>query len=181
MRLFIAFPLKDTLKSSLHKIAYPLQNIMKATWVAPQNYHITIQFLGEVDSKMVPVIDKKLTEIQSVFIPFICHFSTISYFPYPNRPKALIVSIIKNPSMELLAQKIQSKMKEIDFIPNSPFIPHMTLARFKNNFGIGPLIPGLVPINKSQEISRFALIQSILSSDGPTYQDLKTYSIEKGS
>jgi 2'-5' RNA ligase len=181
MRLFIAFPLEENFKESLYQFANPLRATMKATWVAPQNYHITIQFLGEVGPAMVTVIDKKLSEIQSNLQPFMCCFNNVSYFPNINRPKTLVVSIQKNPSMELIASIIRQKMKEIDLEQTSPFTPHLTLARFKNNFGIGGMIQGLASINKTQNISRFALIQSLLSSNGPTYQELRTYSIEKGS
>jgi 2'-5' RNA ligase len=180
MRLFIAFPLQDSFRSSLYQKISFLQKTMKATWVSPQNYHITIQFLGEVEPGMVQVIDNKLREIPSLAFSIVCKFTSVSYFPDPNRPKALIASIEHNISMDLIAKKVHDKMKEIDFPIKSPFIPHLTLARFKNNFGAGGLIP-VIPISQFQEISQFALIHSILSSEGPTYQEIKTYSIKKGS
>lgn len=180
MRLFIAFPLEKTFCSSLYQKVLPLQKTLKANWVVPQNYHITIQFLGEVEPNMVNVIDRKLEEIPSQPLSILCKFTSVSYFPNPNRPKALVVSIEKNLSMDLISKKIHDKMKEIDFPITSPFIPHLTLARFKNNFGSGGLIP-VVPVSQFQEISQFALIHSVLSSEGATYQEIKIYSIKKGS
>jgi RNA 2',3'-cyclic 3'-phosphodiesterase len=181
MRLFIAFSLNQTFKSTLYQATNPLRSTIKATWVAPQNYHITIQFLGEIASKMVPVIDAKLSEVETLPQPLMCVFQSIAYFPNQNRPKALIVTLLKNPALELLAHTIQKKMTEIDLKPDCPFAPHLTLARFKHDFRIDGMLPGIVLVNQLQNIARFALIQSILSSVGPTYQEIKTYTLEKGS
>lgn len=181
MRLFIALPLEEEWNQSIFQLTNPLRNSLQATWVAPHQYHITLQFLGEVETTMVKVIDQKLSEVCSMIEnPVKCCFQSVTYFPDYNRPKALVLSLIKNPILEILSQLVQKKMTEIDLPRKSPFILHVTLARFKQPFRPTGALP-VIPFVKMLEINRFAFIQSTLNSSGPIYTEIKSYSLVKGS
>lgn len=181
MRLFIALPLEESLNQSIFQITTSLRSSIRATWVAPHHYHLTLQFLGEVDPQLVKLIDQQLSDIPKLEKPITCCFQSITYFPDQNRPKALVLSLLNNPILMMLGQTIHQKMTEINFPPKSPFVPHVTLARFKQYFGPGRSLPGAVSVFKTIQIHRFALIQSTLSSTGPTYSEIKSYSVVKGS
>jgi 2'-5' RNA ligase len=179
MRLFIAFPIDSILKNNISKMTDSLKKEMKATWVQPFNYHITIQFLGEIEPEMVTVIDRNLNDINTGLRSFICQFQSITYFPTMQRPKTLIVALKKNEIMNQIASVIHEKMAQIDLPNKTPFTPHLTIARFKTNYGVGEPFQKTIHVNQIAKISKFELIQSVLRNEGPLYKDLKSYSLEE--
>lgn len=62
MRLFIAIELPDELKDRLAGLKTV---IPAANWVKRAGYHLTLSFLGEVDSDRVPALTAALSSIQS--------------------------------------------------------------------------------------------------------------------
>jgi 2'-5' RNA ligase len=179
MRLFIAFPIDSILKNNISKMTDSLKKERKATWVQPVNYHITIQFLGEINPEMVPVIDRNLIEINKGLTSFLCQFQSVTFFPTIQRPKTLVVSIKKNEVMNQIASVIHGKMAQIDLLNQTPFAPHLTIARFKTNYGVGEPLQKPIHVNQITKISKFELIQSVLRNEGPLYKDLKSYSLEE--
>ena len=61
MRLFIAVDLPEEVKNELGRV--PKQSgLGKITYVKPENIHLTLKFLGEVDEGNVEKIKQKLEE-----------------------------------------------------------------------------------------------------------------------
>ena len=62
MRLFVAFKLPDNLISSFHEIQKNIkQNIeknFKIKWVEPENIHLTLKFLGEINFDSLDKLEK---------------------------------------------------------------------------------------------------------------------------
>lgn len=49
MRAFLAVPLDETLRAAVHRAVEDLRGAgADVAWVAPENFHVTLQFLGEV-------------------------------------------------------------------------------------------------------------------------------------
>ena len=180
MRLFIAFPVDSITKGFIFSKTKHLRNIWKGSWVHPDNYHVTIQFLGETDPDMISVIDRNLNQIKNTVNAFQVNFKTVSLFPNVNRPKALVVTTVFNLTMNDIADSIQKKMKEIELIPDSPFTPHLTIARFKIKQDYHDLVTEPINIDLNENISKFSLIESILRKDGAIYKEIKSYTLKEG-
>src|SRR3546814_4266599 len=61
MRLFVALALPDHLRSRLAELCSGLPG---ARWVAPENLHLTLRFIGEVDGRDAEDIDVALSGIR---------------------------------------------------------------------------------------------------------------------
>ena len=78
LRLFIALELDDTLRRNLKRVQAQLQDaencgaVSRAIvrWVAPQNIHLTLKFLGNTNSDRVPALKNALARIAQNTAPF---------------------------------------------------------------------------------------------------------------
>ena len=73
MRLFIAALIPDTVRDALHQAREQLQRAAPdraLRWVAPENYHITLLFLGEQDEARLPAIVQAMEAARAGVPPF---------------------------------------------------------------------------------------------------------------
>ncbi|MFC4545456.1 RNA 2',3'-cyclic phosphodiesterase [Paenactinomyces guangxiensis] len=143
-RLFVAVPLPAAQKKLLdswgreRKREWPF-----GRWVFREDYHITLQFLGncseEQIKKMIPALHKLAAE-QAVFSLAVQGLGT---FGRPEQPRILWAGV--GGELELLhqlQQQVVQSLAPIGFLPDDrPYRPHITLARKyqKNHFPLQSL------------------------------------------
>src|SRR5438105_5192207 len=66
-------------------------NVVK--WVEPENLHVTLLFLGEVDDREVPQVCRVVGEGVSGRAPFTMSVEGLSCFGNPRRPRTLWVGV----------------------------------------------------------------------------------------
>ncbi len=171
MRGFIAIPLTDFVRAEVEELlsALPIAAGIKAA--PPENLHITLRFLGEIEGKPLEKTVKILAEIAGETAPFAIEFQSLGQFPRRGMPKSLWLGIKPSPELEALGAKIREKVPYGD---DKPFSPHITLARVKQ---FGPEEAAYVDAfyrQKSgaftgQQVGAFALMESILRPKAPEY------------
>ena len=78
-------------------------------------------------------------------------------------------------SLQRLQAEIEGKLEEEHFpIENRPFQAHATIGRIKGRVNL-PAVPTLK--SELRLFNKIVLFQSTLSSDGPHYEILKTFSL----
>jgi RNA 2',3'-cyclic 3'-phosphodiesterase len=178
--MFIAVDVSS--KDNIEKLQHKLQ--ISAGWntlllkpVSKQSFHFTLIFLGEVTINSVDKIKTNLSEIQ--FEPIELTYTGIGGFPNSNAARVIWIGVDAEGGRKLtdIAEKVRSKIKEIGFMPDKPFIPHMTLFRIKT----GKL---KITTKLSSEydhisygsdiINKVHLKRSDLTSSGPIYTDIFT-------
>jgi 2'-5' RNA ligase len=177
MRTFIAVDISS--KNSIKKLQQELSDI--ARWrdyevrpVEEQNLHFTVIFLNEVDQVTIEKIKNKLSELN--FEPIKITYSSIGGFPSPNLANVIWVGVDEEGKRKLvsLAESVISKMKDIGFRPDKPFIPHMTIFRIKR--GKLRLDHILSTYDKKtfgdDVIEKLCLKVSTLTRYGPIYSDI---------
>jgi RNA 2',3'-cyclic 3'-phosphodiesterase len=177
-RIFIAVDASS--KDTIEKLQSNIQ--ISAGWnsqllkpVSKQNFHFTLFFLGEATIKTIDIIKAKLSEIK--FEPIKITYSGIGGFPNSNDVRIIWIGVDAEGGRKLigLAEKVRSKMKDIGFMPDKPFTPHMTLFRIKT----GKLKMATKLLSEydripfgSEIISKVHLKRSDLTSSGPIYTDI---------
>lgn len=174
MRLFVALSLPDGV---IARLAIMCSGIPGANWVAPENMHITLRFIGEVDEPTAEEINYVLSQLEAdAFSLEICGLDT---FGRGSHPHALWVAVKASPELLHLQSKIESTIVRAGLPPEGrKFTPHVTLARMNrpdvgrvqsfiegnNLFHAGPFT-----------VSQFTLFESRMGNGGPIYDPLADY------
>ena len=180
MRLFIAIDIDD--KNILYEIEriqkYLINEGVKGTFPSKDQLHITVKFLGEVLDEKIDSIDNKLKTIK--FSPFILKFNGITGFPSIRSPRVVVVEIDENTSLQYLFKEIERNMVSLGFKKEKrSFSPHLTIARVKKAWSWKKYISDkLLSLSFNYEylVNSFKLKSSVLTPNGPIYNDLFIYS-----
>ncbi|MEN8192950.1 MAG: RNA 2',3'-cyclic phosphodiesterase [Bacteroidota bacterium] len=184
IRLFIALILNDKILQEivdLRKEFYPEDN--SARWEKKERLHITLKFLGEVDSSLVSEIDNKLESIFKNYNQIDFIFSKFRVIKKHSIPKILWLGIKRNNLLESLYSDIDIELSKLGFEREErKYNPHITLLRMKGKEKLSKierLIQNQIEVNNTF-IDEAALIKSELHPKGSTYTRIKSYKLNKG-
>jgi len=91
LRLFCAVEIDETVRRRLLEFQDELRGAAGIKWVAPENLHITIKFLGDVEASRVPRVAAALAEAASSVPPFEISIRGAGAFPGLSRPRVVWV------------------------------------------------------------------------------------------
>ena len=154
----------------------------RINWVDPDNIHITLKFFGETEVSRIPEIKDHLEQIASGFQSFEIHLEDAGVFGSIYKPRVLWIGIKENEMLKKMGQEVLDKMDKIGFKKDRQnFVPHLTLGRIKytdNKQQFFDIVGKYKDVKiKSELVDRFYLLESKLSSSGPTYTVLDTFDL----
>jgi RNA 2',3'-cyclic 3'-phosphodiesterase len=128
VRLFVALDLPFELRERLSRLTGGLPG---ARWVPPENYHLTLRFLGEMPGHRAEELDMALSALRGR--GFTLLLGGVGVSEKAGRPVSLWAAVQRNPQLEHLQSKIETAVQRIRFDPERRrFNPHITLARLDN-------------------------------------------------
>jgi 2'-5' RNA ligase len=128
MRLFVGLDLPWELRQRLSELAVSLPG---ARWVPPENLHLTLRFLGEVQPNQAEDVDLALAALRGRRL--VLEMSGVGTVNRAGREVALWAGIARNQALEHLQAKIETAMQRAGLAPEKRrFTPHVTLARLDN-------------------------------------------------
>lgn len=179
-RLFVSIPLpkvyQDLLAACQERDRY-----RGLRYVAQDQFHMTVCFLGDVNEQLLPVIADALAPVAQGRANFPLEFERIGLFPTKVRLPNMIWAFFKeNEAFEVLVRDVKTALIKADpfFLPLREEwrkdIPHVTLARFRG---------GDYPRQAQQpsqampslQVDRLELMDSVLYPDGPFYKSLAEF------
>jgi len=177
MRAFIAIEMPEEIKEILLEAQEQI-NTEKAKIRPAKAFHLTLKFLGEVEEKKIEEIKSALKEIK--FKKFNTSLTNIGVFPDENYIRVVWVGLDDSESkITNLQKEIDSEIELLGFKKDTRFHPHLTLARVKFVEDKERFIKNLKEIKikkESFQITEFKLIKSVLTPEGPIYEDLASFS-----
>jgi len=185
MRAFIAIDLAPEIKgqlASLVKVLKPIASNIK--WVAPENYHLTLKFLGEISEAQAEVVKQVLSEIAKRNSQFrLLMRGTGSFPPGQSRLRVIWVGVSAGNELLILQKDIEESLAERDFPPEErPFSPHLTIGRAREPQKQERLKAELERFSQkefgSMIVKEITLFQSILRPEGPQYKALSNFQLE---
>ncbi|MFH1678513.1 MAG: RNA 2',3'-cyclic phosphodiesterase, partial [Candidatus Omnitrophota bacterium] len=97
MRTFIAIELPEEIKNILGEIQDKLkQTRADVKWVQPQNIHLTLKFLGEINEDLVKKIASALNEIAQENSSFNLRLYELGAFPKIKYPRVIWIGAANN-------------------------------------------------------------------------------------
>ncbi len=141
-----------------------------ARWIDPENYHVTLRFIGDIDGVAANEIASMLFRVDRK--PFEVKLQGLTSFG-GRKPRAVVATIAPSkPLMELQAE-LERMMQRIGLNPEGrKFIPHVTLARLHDasdqDVADYLSLRGYFP-SKAFMAERFVLFSSRASTGGGPY------------
>jgi 2'-5' RNA ligase len=179
MRCFIAISLPEEVRRRLEQIQRELKKFnADITWTRPEGIHLTLKFLGEVESNTLPQVKSVVEQAALVEKKFRITTDKAGVFPHPHRPRVLWIGIKEGvePSGRI-ASFLEEKLEPLGYPREErAFNPHLTLGRVRSSKNIEPLMeyffhqlnvePMIIPAEA------LSLYQSVLTPSGAEYQVL---------
>ncbi len=179
-RLFVALELSQELKDSaiLLKDENPLlaknRNIR---WTKAENLHLTLCFLGNTRTSLIPKIIKELDFVARDFDSFSLSFYGLGLFFTQNRPQVIWIGVENQDLLRPLYNKTIRRISIVDNIKKPRFSPHVTLARINERASqeTTEMIRALASKNETTrfgtlKVDHMSLFESILKPTGPVYK-----------
>jgi len=128
MRLFFGINFDEKLKERFRNVIEVMkEDIIKGRLINPENIHMTLVFLGEVEEEMVIKLNNILDNIN--IQAFNINLSNLGTFPKKDGD-ILWIGIDDNPILEEVVKKLTTQLKDLGFtIENRPYTPHITIGR----------------------------------------------------
>ncbi len=176
MRAFVAIDLPAAVVDALELVqaAIPCGRLVPA-----DNLHLTLAFLGEVDTAALSVLHEHLTGVAAA--PLDLTLAGLDLFG--GRAPAVLFIQARGAGLTALHDKVRSAARAAGLqLERRRFRPHVTLARFKPGMGrgdqarLGRFLEGqadfaLPPV----PVDHFSLYRSTLRPDGARHEALATY------
>ncbi|MFC1708516.1 RNA 2',3'-cyclic phosphodiesterase [Candidatus Omnitrophota bacterium] len=181
IRTFIALEISDGVKEQISQIQEKFKQTesLKAKWVAKENVHLTLKFLGDTQLKHVEKIKDKLKECLQNEKAIDCNLSNIGVFPNERFTRVIWVSIKGGDAQIIdMAKKLDKTLCKLGFKKEKrEFKTHITICRPKQILEYNQFKATLDKINrdfqpKSFSINKVSFFESKLTPQGPIYTSL---------
>ena len=176
-RLFIALTPPPAVRALVSELAEPLPGV---DWIAPENFHITLRFLGDVPEEAREAMTARLASIRVE--PFILPVEGLGTFPPDAPPRVIWTGVGRgHPRLYQLRQRLDDSLLAAGLnLDVRTFHPHITVARCsqtplpairrwlreKGEFAAAPF-----------RVDSFELYSSRLGPAGPVYTVLRRFGL----
>ena len=174
IRTFWAIDLPRETKNVLSALQAGLRTKMPAaSWPPPENFHLTLAFLGNIQEASLHEVLEAGRRVALAHSPFTLSSSGLGAFPDPKRARILWLGLEANASVANLARDLQGAMGQLGLVlDEKPFIPHLTLARFRHPAAIH-LEPSKLAV--SVDVKELVLFESRVGPKGSIYTALGSF------
>jgi RNA 2',3'-cyclic 3'-phosphodiesterase len=190
MRLFVALDLPTEVRAALVDLIVELKPLCRAaSWARPEGMHVTLKFIGhaiaDVDAGKLDAARASLRTVRSA-APVEIRYRGIGFFPNARRPRVMWCGIDASANLAPLAADIERSLEPLG-IPREerPFLPHLTIARFKSAEGVNAVARKSVEFAErdfgSSRETEFYLFESKLKPGGAEYRRIESYSFVRNA
>jgi len=131
MRVFVAINPTEAVRSRVKAAARPLREAgFPIRWVADENVHLTMKFLGEVPEERLEDLYRVVDEAAECVSSFDMNLKGFGAFPSPRRPSVVWAGIDLDPALVELQGQIEDALAKLGYPrEDRRFHPHLTLGR----------------------------------------------------
>jgi RNA 2',3'-cyclic 3'-phosphodiesterase len=171
VRLFIAIPACSQVIDATENLKKINSHLTGIRWVQPENLHLTVLFIGEVNPIYVSFILSAMKAVCDKFLPFTLSFESFTHEGGRHlHPSMVWARFERNIHYSELVQMIREQLHPVLQL-NTAFkdpVPHITLARIRSG-----KLPSLnVPFHCTIEFRELELLRTIRTKIGVTYSTI---------
>jgi 2'-5' RNA ligase len=167
LRLFLALELPDAVSEQLR--TWAPEHLSRGR--IPESFHVTLAFLGSRLRSELPGILEALRDAAADAIPF-----TLTPARY-RETRSVGMLVLEDPSGEAtrLADDVQGRLEMLGVYRREarPWLPHVTVLRFRERPRLSPPLPEIEPFAPSEA----AAFLSRLHRTGARYEVLERYAL----
>jgi RNA 2',3'-cyclic 3'-phosphodiesterase len=179
IRSFVAVEISDEVREELKAFQQDLKKAgARVGWVAPENIHLTLVFLGDVFRSQVEPLANALDAVAAQTAPFRYDVAGSGFFGSPRSPRVLWVGVNEQGhTVAGLQARVAAAVRGLGLeVEDRPFHAHVTLGRVHTRDGVDELTSLLASAKStnygSVEVHRLRLMQSHLEHQGVRYSVL---------
>ena len=185
MRLFVSVDLPDDLAESVADLQTEFGDASGLNFTDPEQAHLTMKFLGEVDEDRLPALESELAAaVENAGVsPFTGRFGGLGVFPSLDYISVVWLGVERGgEELTRLHEAIEERTTAMGFEPEShDFTPHVTLARMEHAGGkdhVQELVRERDPTVGEMTVAEVRLTESTLTDAGPVYSTLESFPLE---
>ena len=148
-------------------------------WVEPSNLHLTLKFLGDVDSREIHEACQAVQEAVGDLAPFEFQLRGAGAFPNANRPRTVWLGVGEGcEQLVALNERIEPPLEKLGFRREARrYQPHLTIGRVRRGGPALVELGKLIGENADLQVGRTTVAEVIVFSSeldrsGPTYEAL---------
>ncbi len=180
MRAFIALPLPEQVRGPLAALQHQLDEAgADVKWVAPDQLHVTLKFLGEIPPPDAAAVETLLRSVAAQTPSFALSAGAVGAFPSLRAPRVIWVGLTAGRERAIgLAQAIEASGTAVPgwVREERPFAAHITLGRVRSPRGRDALAAQMAKAVWEAPlpwlVERMTLYQSVLGAGGSQYTPL---------
>ncbi len=183
LRLFIALELPPEARLALGRTVDTLRasGVASLRWMAAENIHLTLKFLGDVTPHRVPELGDALAAAAKGHAPFTLHLAEGGVFPSIRAPQVVWVGLQGDlAALKAVQTDVAHSLAEMGFpVEARPFVPHLTVARARGRLSADErtrLASVLQQMEAADQhafpIEKVSLVKSTLLPSGAVYDHL---------
>ena len=180
VRTFVAVEIDEVIRRAAADLVDELRAVSSEVgWVAAQNMHLTVKFLGDVAAETNPQVCQAVAEAVADVEIFELEIRGVGAFPNAARPRTLwLGSGAGEEQLAALAERVEKALRPLGFPREGrPFRGHLTLGRVRRP---GPGLAALAPMLRQRaaldvgrsRIHEVVVFSSDLQRGGPVYEAL---------
>jgi 2'-5' RNA ligase len=181
-RTFVALPVSAAVKQlAAHWMQRLGQVADSVKWVATENLHLTLKFLGEVPSVELAEICQRVTSAVAALQPLEIECDHVGAFPNSSHPRTLWLGIgAGSQQVSQLQESVERGLNQLGFRREQrQYHPHVTLGRLRSSPASSPELTSLLePADFGTPVTclveQVVVVASQKSREGPHYQRLAT-------
>lgn len=178
-RLFVAVAVPDEARARLETFAEPRRDAdPDLRWVRPENWHLTLAFLGDVPADRQEPLADALAEVADRTRGFTLALGGAGAFPKPYAAKVLWLGVTTGrDELGRLAARVRTACQRVGVPPDpATFAAHLTLARTRRPVEATRWLRVLEAFPQpSWRVERFVLVDSTLNRGGSVYRVVGEY------
>jgi 2'-5' RNA ligase len=166
-RLFTGLEIPSNVSQSLATLRGGLPG---ARWIDPENYHMTLRFIGDVDDNIAREVASLLGRVRRR--PFELRVEDLKSFG-GRTPRAVVAMLGPAPAVMELQAEHERLMQRVGLEPDGrKYMPHVTLARLRESSSrqVADYLALRAPFRSAPfKVSRFVLFSARMSVGGGPY------------
>ena len=184
MRVFIAIDIGDNVREKLVQAQDRIARTKaaKIKFVEPENFHITLKFLGEITEEQAEEIKEILQKIASRYKKHEVKVRGFGVFPNYSYVRVIWAGVEGDQIIKSMANDIEKELRKLGFKRDKDFVAHVTIGRVKFVKDKVELMLTLKELTNEDfgnfTVDAIELKKSTLTPKGPIYETLARFELK---